>query len=220
MNGRVKLKIPCEISINYTEKFVSNNSSFFFQHFNYSIIFGKIIALLFCRCYALSLNIGEPRPELANEEFRTADFLALWNDMHWQENSIAKPSLNRLLLIIRGIDILLKTLQEENFGLIECFRQYFETITDPFLLVSEVKGLLKCLARYYCVEDIVDVDMMVNVFQAIYPESGFMYNPTTLQHLCKCNVREIIGVHQEIPMPLAVRKLNIPKRVKDCILCV
>ena len=165
------------------------------------------------------LNFDEPHPELINEQFRTADFPSSWGHIRWPEKRIGKPSVNRVMLIIRGIDVVLRILQGENSESVECFRLYFETVSDSFLLVPEVEGFLKCLTSYYYIEDNVNVGMMVNTFQAIYPESGFLYEPTTLQHMCRCTVREILGAH-EIPLPFAVERIFIPKHIEKYVLCV
>lgn len=144
----------------------------------------------------------------------------MWNRINWPECGTSKPSLNRVILIIKGIDTLLQILQGKPFECVQCFRQYFETITDPFLIIPEIKGFLICLARFYSVENfMVKVDRMVTTFQAMYPESEMTFNPTTLKHMCRCYVREVIGKQKQLPLCIIVKKLKIPKPIKKYILC-
>lgn len=175
---------------------------------------------IYYRCYSRFLNPDELHPELINEEFRTADFLDSWNRINWPQCGTSKPSLNRVILIIKGIDTLLQILQGKPFECVQCFRQYFETITDPFLIIPEIKGFLICLAKFYSVENfMVKVDRMVTTFQAMYPESEMVFNPTTLKHMCRCNVREVIGKQKQLPLCIIVKKLKIPKPIKKYLLC-
>lgn len=112
---------------------------------------------------------------------------------------------------------LLKVNGQQNFAeeYISCLKMYFVATTDVFLSVFEVKSLL-----YVCFTMIKRLrlyDDFCQEFDKLMPECPTRLEPRKLTDLARCQVRKNLS-QCNLSLPEALKKLNLPKRIKSFIL--
>lgn len=91
---------------------------------------------------------------------------------------------------------------------------YFSVTPDPFIPIFEVKSVL--YACFFVLNKLHLFDKYVEEFHNLIPECPVYMNPCKLIHLAGCQIRENLKV-SKFPLPAAIEKLDLPKRLKNII---
>lgn len=131
----------------------------------------------------------------------------------------------RLFLVVLAINVVSSKLEGYRRGImsrdfsndrVKTLEIYFKTTNEPQLNVTEVRKVLTgCIfdeSRRHL------VDQWCKDFEDIIPFCTKKYEPRRLSHLCRCQVRQNY-YGSESTLPAVIGKLNLPKVIKDFLLC-
>lgn len=103
--------------------------------------------------------------------------------------------------------------QAEEF--ISSLKMYFSATPDPFVTIFEVRCVLHALFTLLNKLDLFDE--YFEEFEMLMPECPAGREPRTLSHLARCQVRQNLKA-SNLPLPVAVDKLGLPRIIKSFIL--
>lgn len=127
-------------------------------------------------------------------------------------------SFKRLFFVSLGIDILFLKVKNNAYlqGCIKSMQIYFETVTEPFPTIAEVRTVFDdCMLDDY---EKHLLDGFCKDFEDAIPFCTKKYEPRTLSHLSRCQLRKNFS-RSELTLPAIIDKLDIPKKMKNFILC-
>lgn len=125
-----------------------------------------------------------------------------------------RKSYKRVFLAATAIEaISFQTRNQHNLAeeYIRCLRMYFEATPDPLIAAVEVRNLL--YACFFLAKKLCLLENYYQTFQKLMPECPEKYQPRKLTDLTRCQIRKSIS-QSNLPLPAAVEKLSLPKRLK------
>lgn len=129
----------------------------------------------------------------------------------------SRKSYKRVFLAATAIEaISFQTRNQDNlaYEYARCLRMYFEATPDPLISVAEVRNLL--YACFFLAKKLRLVENYYQTFQKLMPECPEKLQPRKLTDLTRCQIRKNIG-QSNLPLPAAVEKLSLPKRLKSFV---
>lgn len=141
--------------------------------------------------------------------------------VHLSRNPLWRPKtarFKRLFLLILGIYALWLRLRNHpkltNF--VKCLDIVFKTISEPYITIFELRSLL--IDYVERLNRVHSLDKWCRVFEDTMPFCVRNYEPRRLCHLARCQVRENL-CKSKITLPAALDEMDIPKKIKDFLLC-
>ena len=127
------------------------------------------------------------------------------------------PCLRRILILLMQINAVSWSVQSCCFlqEYIEGLHLYFEMVPDPYPSLEEIKRLLTGYLGH-----VNKSELLVPVYKELvrlFPGSSKSYEPRSMSHLARCQVRQTL--RKRGPLPIVVKNLVLPKRIKNYILC-
>lgn len=93
---------------------------------------------------------------------------------------------------------------------------YFSVTPDDVISIFEVRSVLH--ACFIVLNKLHLFEKYLQEFENLMPECLVYRNPRKLAHLAGCQIRENLKV-SKFPLPAAIEKLDLPKRLKNFIAC-